>query len=72
VVKAVLLVVLRSDGLDRMNPLRREETSACAPIKTCFRRLAVRQSYIAGEVHVGTAYLAIQADVVYSQVIVHK
>jgi hypothetical protein len=58
---AVLVVVQRSDGLDRMNPLRREETSACAPIKICSRRLAVRQSYIAAWVRVCTAYLAMQA-----------
>jgi len=57
---AVLVVVLRSDGLARMNPLRRDETSACAPIKIEFRCRAgeERQLYIAGKGHVCTAYKA--------------
>lgn len=37
-VSVLVVLVQRSDGLARMNPLRREETSACAPIKcaVCF------------------------------------
>lgn len=59
----LVVVVLRSDGgLARMNPLRREETSACAPIKSVSVVVQERQQYIAGKGCVCTAYNAIQAE----------
>ena len=63
VMAVLVVVVLRSDGgLARMNPLRREETSACAPIKSVSVVVQERQQYIAGKGCVCTVYSVIQAD----------